>query len=553
MSERLNIETSMLREAREAPQVVARLLESNAPLCRELGERLRASPPPFAVTCARGSSDNAATFAKYLLEIHPGLVTASVGPSVTSVYEARPRMRDALFLAVSQSGRSPDLLNLAQAGRDDGALTVALVNDASSPLAATCEIVLPLHAGPEKSVAATKSFIAALAAGSSSSSPIGRRIRSCSMRSTRLPDVLARASATDWSARFRILPEADNLFVVGRGVGFAVAQEAALKLKETSGIHAEAMSAAELMHGPLDAGGRPISRSWCSASSDETLSGVNDLVTKLNGAAACRSIVAGAAEGPATLMLPLGRGRASLLAPIALIQSFYPLVERHGAGARTQSRQSAAPEQGDGDAVMAIALTGARIFDGVAHARRPRRRHRGRPHSRLCPTRADLGTGIERRAVEGLLAPGFIDVQVNGGGGVLFNDVRTRRRHPGHRRRRIAASARPASCRPSSPTRARRMADAIAAMRAALDAGVPGVLGIHLEGPFINPERKGVHDPAFMRPMEDEDIALMTSLKQGRTLVTLAPERATAWTPSRALRPPACWSAPGTPRATTTR
>src|SRR5215213_7287588 len=169
MSERLNLETRMLREAQEAPQVVVHLLESNAPLCRELGERLRASPPPFAVTCARGSSDNAATFVKYLLEIHSGLVTASVGPSVTSVYEARPRMRDALFLAVSQSGRSPDILNLAQAGRDDGALTVALVNDTTSPLASTCEVVLPLHAGPEKSVAATKSFIAALVAGSGAS------------------------------------------------------------------------------------------------------------------------------------------------------------------------------------------------------------------------------------------------------------------------------------------------------------------------------------------------------------------------------------------------
>src|SRR5690606_3819609 len=157
--------TAMLSEAREAPQVVARLLEANAPLCRNLGERLRASPPPFAVTCARGSSDNAATFVKYLLEIHSGLVTASVGPSVTSVYEARPRMRDALFLAVSQSGRSPDILNLARAGRNDGAVTIALLNDVTSPLASTCEYVLPLHAGTEKSVAATKSFIAALAGG----------------------------------------------------------------------------------------------------------------------------------------------------------------------------------------------------------------------------------------------------------------------------------------------------------------------------------------------------------------------------------------------------
>lgn len=315
--------TAMLREAREAPQVVARLLASNADLCRDLGERLRASPPPFAVTCARGSSDNAATFAKYLLEIHSGLVTASVGPSVTSVYEARPRMRDALFLAVSQSGRSPDILHLANAGREDGALTVALVNDTSSPLASTCEVVLPLHAGPEKSVAATKSFIAALAAGLqlvahwSQDQDLLKALDA-------LPDVLDQASATDWSAALPMLSDANNLFVVGRGVGFAVAQEAALKLKETSGVHAEAMSAAELMHGPWTLAGDhfPI---LVLSQRDETLSGVNDLVTKLNEQGV-PVVVAGAAEGPASVMLPSVENIHPYLAPIAMIQSFYPLV-----------------------------------------------------------------------------------------------------------------------------------------------------------------------------------------------------------------------------------
>jgi len=321
--------TAMLREAQEAPEVVARLIERNAHLCRELGERLRASPPPFAVTCARGSSDNAATFVKYLLEIHSGLVTASVGPSVTSVYEARPRMRDALFLAVSQSGRSPDILNLAQAGRDDGALTVALLNDTSSPLASTCEFVLPLHAGQEKSVAATKSFIAALAAGFQLVAHWSQDQDLLDALDT-LPDVLARASATDWSAAVPVLAEADNLFVVGRGVGFAVAQEAALKLKETSGIHAEAMSAAELMHGPWTLAGDhfPI---LVLSQRDETLSGVNDLVTKLNEQGV-PVIVAGAAEGKASVTLPSVEDVHPYLVPIALIQSFYPLVNATALG-----------------------------------------------------------------------------------------------------------------------------------------------------------------------------------------------------------------------------
>ncbi len=315
--------TAMLSEAREAPQVVANLLQRNAVLCRDLGTRLRASSPPFAVTCARGSSDNAATFVKYLLEIHSGLVTASVGPSVTSVYEARPRMRDALFLAVSQSGRSPDILNLAQAGRDDGALTVALVNDTASPLASTCEVVLPLHAGPEKSVAATKSFIAALAAGLQLVAHWSKDKELLAALDT-LPDVLEKAAAIDWSPALTELSEANNLFVVGRGVGFAVAQEAALKLKETSGIHAEAMSAAELMHGPWTLAGDhfPI---LVLSQRDETLNGVNDLVTKLNEQGV-PVVVAGAAEGPASVMLPSVENVHPYLAPIAMIQSFYPLV-----------------------------------------------------------------------------------------------------------------------------------------------------------------------------------------------------------------------------------
>jgi glutamine---fructose-6-phosphate transaminase (isomerizing) len=315
--------TAMLREAREAPQVVARLIESNASLCQELGERLRASPPPFAVTCARGSSDNAATFAKYLLEIHSGLVTASVGPSVTSVYEARPRMRDALFLAVSQSGRSPDILNLANAGREDGALTVALVNDTTSPLASTCEVVLPLHAGPEKSVAATKSFIAALAAGLQLVAHWSQDQELLAAVET-LPGVLEQASNTDWSEALPLLSDANNLFVVGRGVGFAVAQEAALKLKETSGVHAEAMSSAELMHGPWTLAGDhfPI---LVLSQRDETLGGVSDLVTKLNEQGV-PVVVAGAAEGPASVMLPSIENIHPYIAPIAMIQSFYPLV-----------------------------------------------------------------------------------------------------------------------------------------------------------------------------------------------------------------------------------
>lgn len=316
--------TAMLRETMEAPQVVARLLQANAPLCRELGERLRNGPPPFGITCARGSSDNAATFAKYLLEIHLGLITGSVGPSVTSVYAAQPRMRDALFLAVSQSGRSPDLLDLARAGRDSGAVTVALVNDVTSPLADLCEVVLPLHAGTERSVAATKSFIAALAAILQLVAHWSNDERLLAAVD-RLPEILDRAARRDWSAALPTLAGAQNLFVVGRGLGYAVAQESALKLKETSALHAEAISAAEFMHGPWTLAGQhfPV---LVLSQDDETLAGMTDLVSRL-GQQGIPVLVAGPADGPALINLETEADLHPFIAPIALIQSFYPLVD----------------------------------------------------------------------------------------------------------------------------------------------------------------------------------------------------------------------------------
>jgi N-acetylglucosamine-6-phosphate deacetylase len=172
---------------------------------------------------------------------------------------------------------------------------------------------------------------------------------------------------------------------------------------------------------------------------------------------------------------------------------------------------------------MVTALIGARIFDG-SHMLDGRAVAIENGRIVGIPRESDLGTGIERRPVQGLLAPGFIDVQVNGGGGVLYNDVRSVQGL-----RTIAEAHRPYGTTGLMPTfitdTRERMREAVDAMREALAARVPGVLGIHIEGPFISPERKGVHNAAFMRPMEEEDIAIMTSLREGRTLVTLAPER----------------------------
>jgi glucosamine--fructose-6-phosphate aminotransferase (isomerizing) len=326
----------MLQEAREAPAAVARLLKENAKACAALGARLRESAPPFAVSCARGSSDAAATYAKYLLEIRLGLVTASVGPSVQSVYAAAPNVKGALFFAVSQAGRSPDLLHLAEAARVGGAITVAFVNDTSSPLAGICETVLPLNAWPERSVAATKSCICSFAAILQLAAHWSRD-RQLLDALDRLPEDLERAAAADWSPARERLAAAEDIFIVGRGIGLGLALEASLKLKETCGIHAEALSAAEMMHGPMTLAGQsfPV---LVFSQNDGALQSIADLVGVLTRRGV--PVVAAGSTPDGCLALPCDATLNPFATPIALLQSFYPLAE---SVARARGRDPDAP------------------------------------------------------------------------------------------------------------------------------------------------------------------------------------------------------------------
>ncbi len=246
--------TLMHAEAAEAGQAVARFLAANTDRLARIGDRLRANPPEVVVTVARGSSDHAATYGKYLIETMTGVVTASAALSVSSVYGAAPAPAEPcsnrLCIAISQSGKSPDLLATVEAQKAAGAFVVALVNVEDSPLAAIADEVLALNAGPEKSVAATKSYITSLA-GLAALVAAWTEDTSLSDAVERLPETLPRAFALDWSAGIAPLLDASNLFVIGRGYGFGIAQEAALKLKETSGLHAECFSSAEVKHGPM--------------------------------------------------------------------------------------------------------------------------------------------------------------------------------------------------------------------------------------------------------------------------------------------------------------
>ena len=243
-------ETHMAAEIRETPDSVARLVAREAGTLRDLGARLRTLDPGVIVTCARGSSDNATAYFKYVTEILLGVPVASIGPSVASLYNAPLRLRGAVVISVSQSGQSPDIVALQDAARKAGAFSIAVVNQDDSPLARTADAVIPLHAGRETSVAATKSCIASAVA---LAALVAEWRNDPALREgvARLPHALAATLRHGWDTALPPFGAARSAYVLGRGPALPVAAEAALKLKETCVLHAEAFSGAEVMHGPL--------------------------------------------------------------------------------------------------------------------------------------------------------------------------------------------------------------------------------------------------------------------------------------------------------------
>ena len=301
---------AVLTQARELPAPVAALVA-----------RLARRSPDVVVTCARGSSDNAATYARYLIETRLGVLTSSAAPSVSSVYDAAPDLQGALVLAISQSGASPDLLAAVSGARSAGARIVVLVNAETSPLAQLADDLIPLHAGPERSVAATKSWIASLAAIVQLVAEwSGDAALAAELRET--PQLLERAWALDWSEAVTLLTPAESLYVIGRGPGLAVAQEAALKFKETCGLHAEAISAAELRHGPmaLVRAGFPL---LLFTQNDETREGMTALSGELVAQGATVLLVG--TQAPGAHALPAVAAHP-LIEPLLFAQSFYRMA-----------------------------------------------------------------------------------------------------------------------------------------------------------------------------------------------------------------------------------
>jgi glucosamine--fructose-6-phosphate aminotransferase (isomerizing) len=239
-------------EIHEQPQILARLLDGQAETAAQIAIAIRARDVRYAVFAARGTSDNAARYAQYLFGALNRLPVALATPSLFSIYRTPPQLRDALVLGVSQSGQSPDIVAVVEEGKQQGALTVAVTNEPVSPLAQAADYVLPLGAGEEWAVAATKTYTAQLAA----LALLAVQLASDEERLTELRSVPVAVKKTlaleePIALAAQRYTYATECVVLGRGYNYATAFEIALKLKELTYVVTEPYSSADFRHGPV--------------------------------------------------------------------------------------------------------------------------------------------------------------------------------------------------------------------------------------------------------------------------------------------------------------
>ena len=316
-------QSHMAREVAEIPEAAARFLSRSQEAVATAAAALRARDPGLVVTVARGSSDHAATYLKYAVELLAGVPVASVGPSVASIYGRPLRLTGAACLGISQSGQSPDIVEMMRAAHAGGALTVAVTNHETSPMAQASDHCLPLQAGVEQSVAATKTFVTSVLAGLAL---LAEWQQDAGLRRAvaDLPDAFARALTLDWSPLSARLSRAQSLYVIGRGPAVAIAAEAALKFKETCGLHAEGYSAAEVLHGPS---------AIVQAQFPILALGVEDAALPQLCETAARLVTQGADvfvtgdDVAGAVRLPMVVGLHPLVAPLVLSVGFYAFIE----------------------------------------------------------------------------------------------------------------------------------------------------------------------------------------------------------------------------------
>lgn len=316
--------TFMRAEVADIPAAAERFLEGARAEITAAAGAMRAADPALLVTVARGSSDHAATYLKYAVELLAGVPVASVGPSVASVYHRPLRLSRAVCVGISQSGQSPDIVEMMRAAAEGGAVSIAITNFADSPMGAAADHTLALRVGPEQSVAATKTFAVSVLAGLAL---LAEWREDADLRAAvaAAPEAFARALDCDWTPLAERLEKAGSLYVLGRGPGFAIANEMALKFKETCGVHAESYSAAEVLHGPaaLVSARFPV---LALGVADAALAGVISTAERLAGQGADVFLTARGAPPPVTA-LPVVEGGHPLIAPLVAIVSFYVFIE----------------------------------------------------------------------------------------------------------------------------------------------------------------------------------------------------------------------------------
>jgi len=306
-------------ETAEIPAAAERLL-ARTDAVKEIVARVEQTRPRIVVFCGRGSSGHVGVYLRYLFEARLGLLASAAAPSVVTAYRRPPEMRDALFVVVSQSGRSPDLVNATQVARKHGALTLAIVNDQDSPTAAASELVLPIGAGAEHSVAATKTVVLSMIAGAQLVAALARDDDLVAGLG-QLPLRLSRALDCDWSTWADSAARAAAAFVVGRGYGLGCVREIALKVAEILRVPTLGHSAAELRHGPR-ASITPSTPVLVLRQNDEAATAIDDLVKDLNDANETLFV----AGGPAGTLPWIGDGHP-VYDPVLMLVPAYRAIE----------------------------------------------------------------------------------------------------------------------------------------------------------------------------------------------------------------------------------
>jgi glutamine---fructose-6-phosphate transaminase (isomerizing) len=313
-------ESAMARETAEIPSVAERLL-ARIEMFAAIAERIEQLKPRAVVFCGRGSSGYVGIYLRYLFEARLGMLASASAPSVVTAYERPPDMRGVLFVVISQSGRSPDLVTATQVARDVGALTLAIVNDEQSPAASAAELVLPIGAGREHAVAATKTVVSSMIAGARLVAALARD-DALAEGLQQLPRRLSRALDCDWSAWADAAAGSAATFVVGRGYALGCVREIALKVSETLRVPAIGHSAAELRHGPWAAitSSTPV---LVLRQNDRTATAVDGVVQDLKGTKA----PAFTAGGTAGTLPWIGDGHPAC-DPVLMLVPAYRAIER---------------------------------------------------------------------------------------------------------------------------------------------------------------------------------------------------------------------------------